>query len=92
MNHKRKAELVSICSKEFFLHPNWGSLIELLEEYINDLTDVKNIDTDGKSSDEIATELKARQLTHERINNFIEDTLTIKKAKESVPTTTRKYR
>ena len=84
--------LVSVCTKEFFTHPNWDSVIDLLRYYISDLQSIDSIDTTGKSNDEIATELRARQITKERIESFINDSLTLKKVKEGVQSTTRKYR
>ena len=87
-----KDKLISLCTKEFFMHPNWDSCLDLLRLYIEDLHSVDNIETDGKTNDEIATELRARQITKDRIERFIEDTLTLKKIKEGVPTKTRKYR
>jgi hypothetical protein len=84
--------LVSVCTKEFFTHPNWESVLDLLRYYIEDLHSVDSIVTEGKSNDEIATELRARQITKERIESFINDSLTLKRAKETVQTTTRKYR
>lgn len=89
---KELNNLVSICTKEFFTHPNWNSVLDLLRYYIEDLHSIDSINTQGKTNDEIATELRARQITKERIESFINDSLVLKKAKESVLTTTRKYK
>lgn len=92
MNKDKKAQLIKVCTDHFFTHPNWDSCLELFDLYIQDLSDVDNIDVSGKTNDEIATELRARQITRQRIKRFIEDTLTLKKVKESVPKTTRKFK
>lgn len=93
MNKQHKAQLIEVCTKEFFLHPNWEQCLELFETFIDDLTDVNSIDTKGKNSDEIATELKARQITHARIKRWVDETLMVKKMKdENVPTKTRKFK
>jgi hypothetical protein len=91
MNESQR-KLISVCTKEFFTHPNWNSCLDLFRYYIEDLHSVDSIDTTGKTNDEIATELRARQIVKERIERFIDDTLTIQKIKQGVPTKTRKYR
>ena len=91
MNDNHKSKLIEVCTKEFFTHPNWGSVIELLNFYLEDLDGIDNVDT-NKTNDEIATEVKAKQITKERLQNFIDDTLTLQKIKGDVPTTTRKYK
>lgn len=92
MNKDRKAQLYKLCAEHFFTHPSWDSCLELFEAYIEDLSDVDNIETSGKSNDEIATELRARQITKDRVRKFIDDSLTLKKVKETVPKTQRKYK
>jgi hypothetical protein len=92
MNKEHQAQLLKLCTEHFFTHPHWESLIQVIEYYISDLSGIENIDTKGKSNDEIATELRARQITKERLKRFIEDSLTLKKVKESVPKTQRKYK
>lgn len=87
-----KDKLIKVCTEEFFLHPNWDSCLELFRMYIEDLHSVDTIDTKGKTNDEVATELRARQITKDRIERFIEDTLTLQKIKKDVRTTTRKYK
>jgi hypothetical protein len=65
-------------------------VLELIEYYIEDLKDVDSIDT-NKSNDEIATELRARQIVKTRLQNFIDDSLTLARSKD-VPTKTRKFK
>lgn len=91
MDKNHKSKLIETCTKEFFTHPNWNSVIELIQYYLEDLDGIDNVDT-NKTNDEIATEVRAKQITKERLQNFIDDTLTLKRVKEDVPTTTRKYK
>lgn len=92
MDKQKKQQLVKLCTDEFFTHPNWDSVIELIEYYLDDLESVDSIDTNGKTNDEVATELKARQITKSRLRNFIDDTLILQEIKKDVPTRTRKYK
>jgi len=92
MNKEQQAQLLKICTEHFFTHPNWNSVLEVIEFYISDLYSIENIDTKGKTNDEIATELRARQITKERLKRFIDDSLTLKKVKETVPKTQRKFK
>jgi hypothetical protein len=92
MNKEHQAQLLKICTEHFFTHPNWNSVLEVIEFYISDLYSIENIDTKGKTNDEIATELRARQITKERLKRFIDDSLTLKKVKETVPKTQRKFK
>jgi hypothetical protein len=92
MNKEHQAQLLKICTEDFFTHPNWNSVLEVIEFYISDLYSIENIDTKGKTNDEIATELRARQITKERLKRFIDDSLTLKKVKETVPKTQRKFK
>ena len=92
MDKKQQKLLVKTCTENFFTHPHWESCLDLFRIYIEDLHSVDNIDTTGKTNDEVATEVRARQITKERIESFIDDTLTLKRVQEDVPTKTRKYR
>jgi hypothetical protein len=87
-----KTQLIKLCTEHFFTHPHWESVLGLIDLYVEDLREISNIDTKGKSNDEIATELRARQIVSERLTRFTQDTLTLKKVKESVPKTTRKFK
>lgn len=87
-----KKQLIELCTEHFFLHPHWESLLSLIELYVEPLKSINAIDAKGKTNDELATEVRARQITVERLEAFIKDTLTLKEMKKSVPKTTRKYR
>lgn len=94
MTDEEKGKLVKLCTENFFTHPNWENVIELINLYIEPLKSVENIDMSDKSNDEIATEVRARQITIEQLETFIRDSLTLKKISDDkgVPTTTRKYK
>jgi hypothetical protein len=85
-------DLIKFCTDTFFTHPDWDRVIELLQLYLEDLKSIDRIDIKGKSNDEVATELRARQLVTERFNRFIADTHTLKKVKQTVPKTPRKFK
>lgn len=84
-------EKVKICTDEFFTHPSWDYVLDIIREYIRPLKEVSDIDM-NRTSDEIATEVRARQITVEKLEKFISDSLTLQKIKKSVPTTTRKFK
>ena len=93
MTKEQKQQLVTLCSEHFFTHPHWESLLSLIELYIEPLKSISNLDIKGKNSDEIATELKARQIVVERLQAFINDSLMVRETKKkSVQNTTRKYK
>ena len=92
MNKEHQAQLLKTCTENFFTHPEWECVIEVIEYYLEDLKGIDSIDMKNKTNDEIATELRARQIVTERLKRFIDDSLTLKKVKETVPKTTRKYK
>lgn len=93
MNKQQKQQLVDLCTEHFFTHPHWESLLSLIELYIEPLKSISTLETKNKHNDEIATELKARQITVDSLSNFIRDSLVVRANKEkSVQNTTRKYK
>ena len=56
---------------KFFTDPDWKLMEELIREYIDPLQSVLTIKQD-MSNDEIATEVRGRQIAYESLNNFLE--------------------
>lgn len=92
MNKEQQAQRLKLCTQHFFTHPHWDSVVALINDYLEDLKGIDSIDIQGKTSDEVATELRARQITFERLNKFVEDSLTLKKVAETVPKSKRKFK
>jgi hypothetical protein len=92
MNQHHKQELIKVCTEDFFTNPNWDKVIQLIELYIEPLKSIGGIDTKGMTNDEIATELRSRQITVEQLKKFVQDTLTLQKNSESVQKNTRKFK
>jgi len=61
----------------FFTDPMWPDMEELLLEYLAPFRDVKNIKSDA-TNDEIATEVRGRQLMVEQLEKFLMDTKVIR--------------
>lgn len=58
--------------KKFFCDPDWPEVEKLLREYIEPLRDLSNIKTEV-SNDELASEVRGRQIAYERLNKFLEE-------------------
>ena len=58
---------------KFFTDPDWRLMEELIREYIEPLSSSLNIDI-KLSNDQIATEVRGRQLAYESLNSFLEQT------------------
>lgn len=63
---------------KFFTDPDWSGMEELLESYIEPFESVMNIETEGKTNDQIATEVRGRQLMLENLRKFLSDTKVVK--------------
>lgn len=61
----------------FFTDPMWPDMEELIREYIDPFKSVLNIKPDA-TNDEIATEVRGRQLMVENLEKFLEDTKVIR--------------
>ena len=61
----------------FFTDPMWGDMESLLLEYLEPFRSVENIKS-NLSNDEIATEVRGRQLMVEQLEKFLTDTRIIK--------------
>lgn len=55
----------------FFADPMWPMMEELIRNYITPLESSLNIDV-GMSNDQIATEVRGRQLAYKSLNDFLE--------------------
>ncbi len=64
-------------NERFFTDPMWGDMQELLEEYLEPFKSVLNIRKNA-TNDEIATEVRGRQLMVEQLERFLSDTKIIK--------------
>jgi len=59
-------------TEKFFTDPDWSMMEELILEYIEPMASSMNINT-KMSNDEIATEVRGRQLAYESLSKFLED-------------------
>lgn len=57
-------------TEKFFTDPDWSMMEELLRSYIDPLQFVNTIDA-GMSNDEIATEVRGRQLAYKGLDDFL---------------------
>lgn len=62
---------------KFFTDPDWVMMEELLQEYLAPFRDVLNI-KNTMSNDEVASEVRGRQLMVEQLDKFLEDTRVIR--------------
>ena len=58
---------------KFFTDPDWRLMEELIREYIDPLSSSLNIDI-RLNNDQIATEVRGRQIAHKALNDFLEET------------------
>ncbi len=58
---------------KFFTDPDWKLMEELLRGYIDPLQSVQTINS-ALSNDEIATEVRGRQIAYKSLNDFLEQT------------------
>lgn len=58
---------------KFFSDPDWKEMEELIQEYILPFRDVENI-VSNKTNDEIASEVRGRQLMVKQLDKFLADT------------------
>lgn len=90
--NNNKEQLVKLCTEHFFTHPHWDSVLALINLYIDPLKNVRDIDP-KMSNDQIATEVRGRQIAYEKLDRFVKDTLTLRSIKEKVSTkSTRKFK
>lgn len=65
-----KTEDLTLLKDKFFTDPSWPLMEDLINEYIEPLASSLNIDT-KLSNDEIATEVRGRQLAYETLTKFL---------------------
>lgn len=68
-------------TEKFFTDPDWAMMEELIEEHIKPVRSTTSIVTKDKSNDEIATEVRGRQLMIESLDRFLSDTGIISRRK-----------
>jgi len=64
-------DLVQLRDK-FFSDPDWRQMEELLNEYLEPMRSVLNI-PDDLTNDQLATEVRGRKLTIEKLEKFLSD-------------------
>ena len=57
---------------KFFTDPDWRLMEELIREYIDPLSSSLNIDT-RLNNDQIATEVRGRQIAYGQLDRFLVD-------------------
>ncbi len=71
---------------KFFTDPDWREMEELIREYIEPLASSLNINPE-MSNDQIATEVRGRQLAYKGLNDFLEQTGVLRPRPINQPTT-----
>lgn len=69
--------------EKFIKDPDWNIMEELLQTYIAVHSQINNIDP-KKSSDEIAAEVRGRQIAIQSLASFLNETGVIKNAEEKI--------
>ena len=67
-----KPEDIKLIKEHFFADPSWHLVEELIRSYINPLESCLNIRPD-MSNDEIASEVRGRQIAYESLDTFLVD-------------------
>ena len=62
---------------KFFTDQDWRLMEELIREYIDPLSSSLNIDV-RLNNDQIATEVRGRQIAYKALNDFLEETKVLK--------------
>lgn len=68
-----KPEDLKLIKEHFFADPSWHLVEELIRSYINPLESCLNIRADA-SNDEIASEVRGRQIAYKTLDTFLVDT------------------
>lgn len=58
--------------KKFYNDPDWQLVVKMFEDKLKDLRDISKIDA-KKSNDEIASEVRGRQISIESLSTFLRD-------------------
>jgi hypothetical protein len=67
-----KPEDLKLVKEHFFADPSWHLVEELIRSYINPLESCLHIRAD-MSNDEIASEVRGRQIAYETLDKFLVD-------------------
>ncbi len=67
-----KPEDIKLLKEHFFQDPSWHLVEDLIREYITPLQSCLNIRPD-MSNDEIASEVRGRQIAYETLEKFLTD-------------------
>lgn len=70
---------------KFFTDPDWAMMEELIRSYIDPLASSLNINP-KMSNDEIATEVRGRQLAYQTLEQFLSQSGVLKPRKEVLST------
>lgn len=65
-------------SEKFFNDPDWALVEQMIVQYLEPLTGVDSVDT-KRTNDEIATDVRARQLAIENLGKFLKDCRILRK-------------
>ncbi len=66
------AEEIRVLKEKFFTDPSWPLMEKLIRSYIDPLQSCLNIRPDT-SNDEIASEVRGRQIAYDALNKFLVD-------------------
>ncbi len=66
--------------QKFVSDPDWRIVEQLLEQFMEPLKYVDNIDTKGKTADEVFALVEGRKLAIESLNNFLSEIRLLKTA------------
>jgi hypothetical protein len=66
--------------QKFVSDPDWRIVEQLLEQFVEPLKYVDNIDTKGKTADEVFALVEGRKLAIESLNNFLSEIRLLKTA------------
>lgn len=71
---------------KFFNDPDWSKIEEHLKSYIDEMNTVMDIDTKGRSADEVMAEVIGRQKFIDKMTKFLTETGYIKPIDKKVAT------
>jgi len=81
-----KQEDIKLIKEHFFADPSWHLVEELIRSYIDPLESCLSIRPD-MSNDEIATEVRGRQIAYKSLDTFLVDSGILKPKINSKPVT-----
>jgi len=66
--------------QKFVSDPDWRIVEQLLEQFIEPLKSINNIDTKGKTADEVFALVEGRKIAIDSLNNFLSEIRLLKTA------------